>query len=158
MKMLFAAAIAVAAIASGGTNETKIATREWVERFVSDALWQSVSHSNGVTVVESRFGGRVMRLEVEDATEKAVFATNCTAYAISQGITNGLFFVHNGTDAYINPLGVVHVAETNFVFRECASVVTNGIDHFDGWFDIIGIRLQPHVCLAVTNSIAEVVQ
>jgi len=143
------------------------ASQAWVSNYVAQAISASraelranttVTSTNGVTVIESGSGGTSVRLVIEEASDIALKATNCTATAIAQGVTNGCTFVWNGAGAYINPLGVISCTSSNFVFSGIGSFPTNGVDRFAGLFDAYGVRIQPHTSLAITNGMTGVAQ
>ena len=99
-----------------------------------------------------------MRLVVEDFTDAAMIATNCTASATARGVTNGCTFVWNGAGAYVNPLGVISCTPTNFVWEGVSSVHDGGVERFTGWFDAYGGIIQPHTSFAITNGMMEVIR
>ena len=71
---------------------------------------------------------------------------------MSAGVTNGCTFVWNGAGAYVNPLGSISCTATNLVWDGVASFPTNGVDRFEGWFDVTGAKLQPDASFAITNG------
>lgn len=163
MKQLILIAAAVAAIRCFGIA----ASQAWVSNYVAQAISSSraeleatatVTATGGVTVIETGSGRNAVRLVMEDATDAALIATNCTATAITHGVTNGCTFVWNGVGAYVNPLGVVSCTSTNLVYSGVGSVATNGMERFAGWFDAYGVLIQPHTSLAITNGMTEVHQ
>jgi hypothetical protein len=143
----------------------KIATREWVTNYVARSIEASraelaasatVTTSNGFTVVEAGSGQSAVRLVYQNPADAALEATNCTAAAQAQGVTNGCVFVWNGAGAYINPRGVVSCTATNLVYSGVASVHTNGVERFAGLFDARGVLIQPQTSFAITNGMTEV--
>ena len=139
------------------------ASQAWVSNYVAQAISGSkaevmanvdVADTNGVVRIVS---GDVT-LTYEEATDAAMLATNCTAAAIAQGVTNGCAFVWNGAGAYVNPHGTIAATPTNLVFSGIASVSTNGVERFAGWFDAYGALIQPHTSLSITNGMTEVTQ
>ena len=141
------------------------ASQAWVENYVSNYVARTAAEvqagttvvtTNGVTVIEAGSGRNAVRLVMEDSTDAALLATNCTATAMAQGVTNGCLFVWNGAGAYINPLGVVSCTSTNLVYSGVGSMATNGMERFAGWFDAYGVLIQPHTSLAITNGMGEV--
>ena len=139
------------------------ASQAWVSNYVAQAISGSkaevmanvdVADTNGVVRIVS---GDVT-LTYEEATDAAMLATNCTAAAIAQGVTNGCTFVWNGAGAYVNPHGTIAATPTNLVFSGIASVSTNGMERFAGWFDAYGALIQPHTSLSITNGMTEVTQ
>ena len=139
------------------------ASQAWVSNYVAQAISGSkaevmanvdVADTNGVVRIVS---GDVT-LTYEEATDAAMLATNCTAAAIAQGVTNGCTFVWNGAGAYVNPHGTIAATPTNLVFSGIASVSTNGVERFAGWFDAYGALIQPHTSLSITNGMTEVTQ
>ena len=156
------AALVVAAVADEDT--VKIATRDWVTNYVAGAISSSraeleaaatVTATGGVTVIEAGSGRNAVRLIMQDATDAALLATNCTATAIAQGVTNGCMFVWNGAGAYINPNGTISCTATNLVYSGVSSVHTNGVDRFTGLFDARGVLIQPNTSFAITNGMTE---
>ena len=139
------------------------ASQAWVSNYVAQAISGSkaevmanvdVADTNGVVRIVS---GDVT-LTYEEATDAAMLATNCTAAAIAQGVTNGCTFVWNGAGAYVNPHGTIAATPTNLVFSGIASVSTTGVERFAGWFDAYGALIQPHTSLSITNGMTEVTQ
>ena len=139
------------------------ASQAWVANYVSNYVAGTASevragtattHSNGYTIVSSPVGttGRSVRAVIQDSTDPALRATNCTSAAVSQGVTNGLYFVWNGAGEYINPVGAVTATPSNLVYSGVSSVYTNGFDHFAGLFDVKGVLIQPDTSYAITNS------
>lgn len=159
--------VACAAFLAAHSAFAIAASQAWVTNYVAQALATSraelestatVTSSNGVTEISVGSGLKSMRLVYENPTDAALKATNCTAAAIQQGVTNGTLFVWNGMGAYINPLGVVSCTSTNIVFSGVGSVATNGFERFAGWFDAYGVLIQPHTSLAITNGMTEVIR
>lgn len=144
------------------------ASQAWVAQYVSNYVAQTeaavkagvtTAASNNCTYITANAGTtNEVRLVIEDATDAALCATNCTGAAVAQGITNGLYFVWNGAGSYVNPAGTIAATRTNFVFRGVSSVRTNGVDRFAGWFDAYGAMIQPSVSLSITNATQEVNQ
>ena len=159
MRNLILAFAAVAAMRCFGIA----ASQAWVSNYVAQAISGSkaevmanvdVADTNGVVRIVS---GDVT-LTYEEATDAAMLATNCTAAAIAQGVTNGCTFVWNGAGAYVNPHGTIAATPPNLVFSGVASVSTNGMERFAGWFDAYGALIQPHTSLSITNGMTEVTQ
>lgn len=163
MRHLVMIAAAVAAMRCFGIA----ASQAWVEQYVSNYVARSaaevqagttVASSNGVTTINAGEGAGRVRLEIEELTDAAMLATNCTVAATAQGITNGCMFVWNGAGAYVNPLGVISCTSSNLVYSGVGSVATNGMERFAGWFDAYGVLIQPHTSLSITNGMTEVAQ
>lgn len=163
MRHLVMIAAAVAAMRCFGIA----ASQAWVEQYVSNYVARSaaevqagttVASSNGVTTINAGEGAGRVRLEIEELTDAAMLATNCTVAATAQGITNGCMFVWNGAGAYVNPLGVISCTSSNLVYSGVGSVATNGMERFAGWFDAYGVLIQPHTSLSITNGMTEVTQ
>lgn len=143
------------------------ASQAWVSNYVAQAISSSraeltanatVTTSNGFTVVEAGSGQTAVRLVYQNPADAALEATNCTAAAQAQGVTNGCLFVWNDAGAYINPHGVISCTQTNLVFSGVSSISTNGVERFAGWFDAAGVLIQPNTSFAITNGMAEVHQ
>lgn len=142
------------------------ASQAWVENYVSNYAARTAAEvqagtvtvrTNGSMVVTANPGGaNEMRLVIQDFSDAAMVATNCTASAIAQGVTNGCVFVWNGAGAYVNPLGAISCTATNMVFEGVGSVATNGVERFAGWFDAYGGLIQPDTSFAITNGMEEV--
>lgn len=139
------------------------ASQAWVTNYVAQAISGSkaevlanvdVADTNGLVRIVS---GDVT-FTCEEATDAAMLATNCTVAATAQGITNGCTFVWNGAGSYINPHGTITATPTNLVFSGVSSVSTNGVERFAGWFDAMGVLIQPHTSHSITNGMAEVTQ
>lgn len=137
------------------------ASQAWVTNYVAQAIASShaelettatVATTNGATEIVVGSGEYTMRLVVQDSTDAALLATNCLARAVSAGVTNGCTFVWNGAGAYVNPLGSISCTPTNLVWNGVASFPTNGVDRFEGWFDVQGILIQPDTSFAITNG------
>lgn len=140
------------------------ASQAWVANYVSNYLARSEAgikanvttvHSNNCTYISTGSGTNEVRLVIEDSTDAALRATNCTSAAVSAGITNGLFFVWNGGRDYINPAGTVTATPSNFVYSGVSSVRTNGVERFAGLFDARGVLIQPRTSYAITNGMTE---
>ena len=144
------------------------ASQAWVANYVSNYVNGAAASVQASTTVERRDGNMVvtanagtpdeMRLVVQESTDAAMLATNCTGAAMAQGVSNGCTFVWNGAGAYINPQGTILCTATNMVFRDVVNVSTNGMERFAGWFDAMGVLIQPHTSHSITNGIAEVTQ
>ena len=141
------------------------ASQAWVEQYVSNYVERAaatvqagtvVASTNGSTTVTASTGtGSEMRLVVQDFSDAALLATNCTASANAHGVTNGCLFVWNGAGAYINPAGTVSCTSSNLVWEGVGSIRTNGVDRFSGWFDVLGALIQPDTSLSITNGMME---
>lgn len=139
------------------------ASQAWVTNYVAQAISGSKAEVlANVDVVDTNGIVRIVSGDVtltyEKATDAAMLATNCTAAAAAQGITNGCLFVWNGTGAYVNPRGVVSCTATNLVFSGVSSIATNGVERFAGWFDAAGVLIQPDTSFAITNGMTEVIR
>ena len=141
------------------------ASQAWVTNYVTQAIATSraeleatatVTVTNGATEIVTGAGTGRVRVVVEDSTDAAMVATNCTAAARSAGITNGIVFVWNGAGAYVNPNGVISCTATNMTYSGVASVAVDGVERFAGWFDAYGVLIQAGTSLAITNGMAEV--
>ena len=141
------------------------ASQAWVTNYVAEAIASSraeleatatVTTSNGVTEISVGSGRNAMRLVYENPTDAALEATNCTAAAIQQGVTNGTLFVWNAMGTYENPNGAIAATPTNLVYSGVGSVATNGFERFAGWFDAYGVLIQPGKSYAITNGMGEV--
>ena len=158
MKQLILIAAAVAAIRCFGIAASQAWVAEYVSNYVGRAsasvqAGTTVAVSNGCTVVTANGGTtNEMRLVVQDFSDAAMVATNCQAQAVSAGVTNGCTFVWNGAGAYVNPLGAISCTSTNLVWDGVASFPTNGVERFEGWFDVTGAKLQPDASFAITNG------
>lgn len=96
-------------------------------------------------------------LEIQKFTDAALVATNCTALAEADGVVDGTCFVWNGAGEYVNPAcESIFATSSNLVFRSVASVPTNGVERFEGWFDAVGVLLQRDRSFAITNIVEEV--
>lgn len=162
MKRILVLCVAACTTASAfGIAASQAWVSNYVERAISSSAAQlqataTVTATNGVTEIRLVDATRCVRLVIEDSTDAALLATNCTMSAVARGITNGTAFVWDGAGRYINPAGVISCTPTNFVFAGVGSVATNGVDRFVGWFDVYGALLQPDASFAVTNGMAEV--
>lgn len=163
MKQLILIAAAVAAMRCFGIA----ASQAWVSNYVAQAISSSraeleasatITSTNGFTVVEAGSGQTAVRLVYQNPADAALEATNCTAAAQAQGVTNGCLFVWNGAGSYINPNGVISCTQTNLVFSGVSSVSADGVERFAGWFDAAGVLIQPNTSFAITNGMAEVHQ
>lgn len=144
------------------------ASQAWVENFVSNYVANSTAEviartttvvSNGNTVIAANGGTtNEMRLVIQDSSDAALRATNCTATAVAASVTNGTLFVWNGEGAYVNPAGNITATASNFVWRTVGSVPSGGLERFAGWFDVKGVRIQPNTSFAITNAIQEAAQ
>ena len=162
-KIIFAAAACMAAQFAFGIA----ASQAWVQQYVSNYVAASVAEvragttvvaTNGAVIATASAGRSFMQLIVEDFSDAALVATNCTGAATAQGVTNGCTFVWNGSGAYVNPSGTISCTSTNMTFSGVGSVSTNGVERFTGWFDAYGVLIQPHTSLSITNGTTEVHQ
>jgi hypothetical protein len=158
-RILFSFAAACFALTAFGIA----ASQAWVTNYVAQAIATSRAELQATATVTATNGTRVVsagavRLVVEDCTDAALLATNCTGSAVSRGVTNGVLFVWNGAGAYVNPCGVVSCTASNMVYSGVASVYTNGLVRFAGFFDAEPVLVQPHVSHSVTNGMMEVSQ
>lgn len=164
MRQLVLIAAAVAAMRCFGIAASQAWVADYVSNFVARTSAEiqagtTVATSNGCTVVTANGGTtNEMRLVVEPFSDAALLATNCTASAEARGVTNGCIFVWNGAGTYMNPLGVVSCTSTNMVYSGVGSVATNGLLRFEGWFDAVGVLIQPSASLSITNGMMEVTQ
>jgi len=162
-KTVFVLAAAMAARAAFGIAASQAWVSNYVERVIASSSAQlqattTVTSTNGVTVVVAGNGEESIRLIVEDPTDAAMLATNCTSTAIAHGVTNGCTFVWNGAGAYVNPQGTIYCTATNLVWEGVGSVHADGFERFDGWFDARGVLIQPHTSLSITNGMTEVIR
>lgn len=160
MLSVFAACLAMSAFAIA-------ASQAWVTNYVAQAIASSrasieatatVTKSNGITEYVLNTGSGQVRMTMEDATDAALIATNCTLAAQFWGVTNGCTFVWNGAGAYINPHGRVACTATNMVYRGVASTYSDGVLHFEEYFDAAAVLIQPSVSHSITNGMVEVAQ
>lgn len=158
MKQLILIAAAVAAMRCFGIAASQAWVAEYVSNYVGRAsasvqAGTTVVQSNGCTFITANGGtANEMQLVVEDFSDAALLATNCTASAEARGVTNGCTFVWNGAGAYVNPSGAIAATPTNMVYSGVGSVATNGLLRFEGWFDATGVLIQPSASLAITNG------
>lgn len=162
MRKLITVAAAAAAMRCFGIA----ASQAWVENFVSNYVARTAAEIQAGTTVVSTNGSMVvtanagrtgeMRLVIQDFTDAAMIATNCTAAAEARGVTNGCVFVWNGAGAYLNPNGTITATATNLVYSGVGSVATNGVERFTGWFDSYGGLIQADISFSITNGMAEV--
>lgn len=162
MRDLMLVAAAVAAMRCFGIA----ASQAWVEQYVSNYVARTAAEIQAGTTVVSTNGSTVvtanagrpgeMRLVIQDFTDAAMIATNCTAAAEARGVTNGCVFVWNGTGAYLNPNGTITATPTNLVYSGVGSMSTNGVERFAGWFDAYGGLIQADTSFSITNGMAEV--
>lgn len=144
------------------------ASQAWVMNYVSNFVANSAAEVQAGTTVENVDGvttytasagtDNEMRLVVWDSSDAALKVSNCSNAATLTGLTNGTIFVWNGAGKYINPQGTIWVTKTNFVYNGVSSRPVDGVDRFDGWFDVQGVLIQPVTSAAVTNGMTEVVQ
>lgn len=162
MKRMLVLYVAVCATANTfGIAASQAWVSNYVERAISSSAAQlqataTVTATNGASEIRLVDATRCVRLVIEDSTDAALLATNCTTSAVARGITDGTAFVWNGSGGYVNPIGVISCTPTNFVFAGVGSVATNGVDRFVGWFDVYGALLQPDASFAITNGMMEV--
>lgn len=166
--LFFLALVGAFPCAYAQATRSAAASQAWVMNYVSNFVANSAAEVQAGTTVETVTNVTTytanagttneMRLVVQAATDAALMATNCTATAISAGVTNGLYFVWAGGADYINPVGTVTATPSNFTWRGVASVPADGLDRFAGWFDIKGVLIQAATSAAVTNGMTEVVQ
>lgn len=162
MRDLMLVAAAVAAMRCFGIA----ASQAWVEQYVSNYVARTAAEIQAGTTVVSTNGSTVvtanagrpgeMRLVIQDFTDAAMIATNCTAAAEARGVTNGCVFVWNGAGAYLNLNGTITATPTNLVYSGVGSMSTNGVERFAGWFDAYGGLIQADTSFSITNGMAEV--
>ena len=101
MKRLLLVLAALAAVRCFGVA----ASQAWVTNYVAQAIagskseleaQVSVTNVGGVTTLSTGTGRNLVRIVLENATDAALQATNCSAFAMTRGITNGFLFVWNG--------------------------------------------------------------
>lgn len=160
-RMLFLCATACVAASAFGIAASQAWVSNYVERAISSSAAQlqataTVTATNGATDIRLVDATRRVRLVIEDSTDAAMIATNCTTFAVSHGVTNGCVFVWNGAGAYVNPVGAISCTATNFVWEGVGSVQADGLDRFAGWFDVYGALIQPDTSLSITNGMTEV--
>ena len=160
MLSVFAACLAMSAFAIA-------ASQAWVTNYVAQAIASSraemeatatVTAANGTTEYAVNAGSGQVRLIVEDATDAALIATNCTLAAQFWGVTNGCTFVWNGAGSYINPWNTIACTSTNMVWFGVASTYSDGMLHFEEYFDAEAVLIQHSVSHSITNGMVEVAQ
>lgn len=158
MKRLLCAAFAAVALAasSASAEASKIATREWVQNYVTGYM---MAVTNAVTVREGNTvkyavsdGDESLVVTIEDFTDAALLATNATESAVSAGVTNGTLFVWDGGRRYLNPVGVIEATTTNMTYNGVGSTVAGEFLRFDGLFDVEAVVIQASQSLSVTNG------
>lgn len=163
MKRLLFVLAALAAVRCFGVA----ASQAWVTNYVAQAIagskseleaQVSVTNVGGVTTLSTGTGRNLVRIVLENATDAALQATNCSAFAMTRGITNGFLFVWDGRGRYISWRGDIVCTPTNFTHFGVQSFPTNGVDRFPGWFDVGGVLIQPSASFSLTNGIPEVDQ
>lgn len=161
MKQLILMAAAVAAMRCFGIAASQAWVAEYVSNYVSRVSAEvqagtTVTYSNGCTVVTANAGStNEMRLVVQDFSDAALIATNCSVLAESHGVTNGCTFVWNGAGEYVNPNGTVYSTPTNLVHSGVCSFSTNGVERFTGLFDATFALIQPGTSFSITNGMTE---
>lgn len=147
----------------GFAQATKSATasRAWVENFVSNYVAGTKSEAiASTTTTESdthvtiKCGDGVLTMEKQ--TDAALLITNATSTAISAGILPGTFAVWNGKGKYINPTLEIVSTSSNLVYNGVGSIPQDKLIHFDGWFDVLPVLIQPSQSLSITNSMERV--
>lgn len=119
------------------------ASQAWVSNYVERALSlrdvvRTVTPSGELYTVGS--GNARITAFIENADVAALLATNCTAEAVSSGVTNGMWFVWNSDiDAYTNRAETIYATPTNLVWR---SIQSDG-PVFDGYFAVLSRLIQP---------------
>ena len=130
------------------------ASQAWVTNYVASAASRTTI-SNGVVTTERTLpDGASLSVSSHLRIVAALQATNATALAVQQGVTNGMYFVWNGdgdAPAYVNPPLSVDVTRTNMAFFGVSSVETNGFIRFEGFFDAAFLRISDIAAYAATN-------
>lgn len=130
------------------------ASQQWVRDYVrtnaADAATATASETlysyavkDGVMTVTASNAEDVVTISGEIPDNEALGVTNCTAAAVSRGVTNGTLFAWIGGGVYTNAVlgDAVACTATNLVYRGVQSAVTNGYDRIEGWFDCYGVRI-----------------
>lgn len=127
------------------------ATRSWTSNFVNQAVASvqvATSNAPNAKVYSAGSGENRVTLTVESATVYALMATNATEDAVSQGVTNSMYFVwHGETHSYTNHADAIVATPTNFVWR---GVESYGVV-FSNLFEVVGRLIQPTYAEEVTR-------
>lgn len=154
--IILAAAAFAPLCAAYGVGASQQWVRDYVRTNAADAATASASETlysyavkDGVMTVTASNAVDMVTLSGEVPDNAALGVTNCTAAAVSKGVTNGTLFAWIGGGVYTNAVlgDAVACTATNLVYRGVPSVVTNGIDRIDGCFDCYGTR--------VTNTVRD---
>lgn len=120
------------------------ASQQWVRDYVrtnaaagASEMLYSYEVTNGVMTIVASNSVDMVTLSGEVPDNAALGVTNCTAAAVSKGVTNGTLFAWIGRGVYTNAVlgDAVTCTATNLVYRGVPSVVTNGVDRIEGWFE-----------------------
>ena len=140
MAKIAIAIIAAALIRATSAAPSPAATQAWVRDYMS----RLNGGTNGTVSVEVAGGGTVMG-EFYPATNAALMATNVLPTRSAQAVTNGTLFarIPGSGGIYTNAALTLAIFATpsNFTFNGIGSIVTNGIDTFDGEFSVGGTRI-----------------
>ncbi|MBO7686918.1 MAG: hypothetical protein J6V72_11075 [Kiritimatiellae bacterium] len=160
MRRVFLAVLTAKLCLASHTAFAIAASQAWTMHYVSNYVsgvaasvqaGTTVVETNGSTVITANGGtAKEVRLVVEDFADAALLVTNALPAAGS--ITNGALFVWNGARDYISPLGVISATPSNFVWSGVSSFPTNGLDRFEGYFDVRGALVQPSLSHSITNG------
>ena len=112
----------MAALAVYAQAASPAATQAWVTNYVSKTVTELARKAvieavNGSTTLSvSVDGGGVVSNVLEDATIGGLYVTGAQPSAISAGVTNGMVFAWNGTNAYMNGSHIITATPTNLTY------------------------------------------
>lgn len=98
------------------------ASQAWVTNYVSQSVSElerkiTATSAGGVTsLLIGVDGGGVVSNVVEDATVGGLYIGDAQTAAVSAGITNGMLFAWNSTNAYVNGSHVILATKTNLTY------------------------------------------
>ena len=161
MKRAILAVVATLAVYAQAASPA--ATQAWVTNYVA----QTVSELARKAVIDATEGtarlsvpvegGGVVSNVLEDATIGGLYVTDAQPAAISAGVTNGMVFAWNGTNAYVNAGHTITATPTNLTYLAYSSfdegldtwLVDSQTNHF---CRLLSTLVQPSVAAALIGG------
>lgn len=153
--------LGVSTLGFAQATKSVAASQAWVENFVSNYVANTKSEAiASTTTTESdthvtiKCGDGVLTMEKQ--TDAALLITNTTSKAVSSGVLPGMLAVWNGRGKYINSSLEIVSTSSNLVYNGVGSIPKTKLIHFDGWFDVLPVLIQPAQSLSITNTMERV--
>ena len=120
MKIVILAVVAALAVYAQAASPA--ATQAWVTNYVSKTVTELarkavIEVANGSANLSVAVdGGGVVSNVLEDATIGGMYIADAQQSAVSAGVTNGMVFAWNGTNAYVNGSHTISATPTNLTY------------------------------------------